>query len=265
MRPDPISFCDPISFFLVKLVIRNTGGVGPRNQIIEEIYEMSERGGGTFLAQTVDIRNSGINVFFPVADLVHSTMGETHGKALSRNPPGYHRAKDADSAMSAIKQMLGKLFGYVLLAGILFGLFTIVVVPIEMAKMAAAEKWPSRKGLITKSFADRHSSNRRAPWWRAEICGTYVDSEEKFYVRRVRYGDFRFGSGETAAREAVAKYPVGREVDIYYSPSNPKETVLEARTSWNTMVTLLGLGIGFLLLPVLLWLFRRQLEPERYK
>ncbi|MBT1072029.1 DUF3592 domain-containing protein [Pelotalea chapellei] len=167
--------------------------------------------------------------------------------------------------MNAIKQILGKLLGYVLLAGILFGLFTIVAVPIEMGKMATAEKWPSRKGLITKSFADRRSSTRRAPWWRAEICGTYKDSEETFCVRRVRYGDFRFGSGEAEAHEAVAKYPVGREVDIYYSPSNPKETVLEARTSWNTMASLLGLGIGFLLLPLLLWLFRRQLEPKRYK
>ena len=167
--------------------------------------------------------------------------------------------------MIAMKRILLKLLGYVLLAGILFGLFTIVAVPIEMAKMAAAEKWPSRKGLITKSFADRHSSNRRAPWWRAEICGTYKDNGETFCVRRVRYGGFRFGSGEADARDAVVKYPVGREVDIYYSPSSPKETVLEVRTSWNSMVTLLGLGIGFLLLPVLLWLFRKQLEPECFK
>jgi uncharacterized protein YndB with AHSA1/START domain len=47
-----------------KLVIRHTGGLGPRNQIIEEIYDLSERDGGTFLVQTVDIRNSGINIFF---------------------------------------------------------------------------------------------------------------------------------------------------------------------------------------------------------
>jgi hypothetical protein len=167
--------------------------------------------------------------------------------------------------MSTIKKISLKMFGYVVLGGMLFGLFTIVAVPVEMAKMAAAEKWPSRRGLITKSFADRRSSTRRAPWWRAEICGTYQDSGEKFCVRRVRYGDFRFGSGEAQAREAAAKYPVGSEVDIYYSPSNPKETILEAHTSWNTMVGLLGLGIGFLLLPVLLWLFRRQLEPGRYK
>jgi len=167
--------------------------------------------------------------------------------------------------MNAIKQMLLKLFGFVLLVGIIFGLFTIVVVPIEMSKMAAAEKWPSRKGLITKSFADRRSSPQKAPWWRVEICGTYMDNGEKFCVQRVRYGDIRFGSGEAKAREAAAKYPVGREVDIYYSPSNPKETVLEARTSWNKMITLLGLGIGFLLLTVLLWLFRKQLEPDRYK
>ena len=65
---------------LVKLVIRNTGGVGPRNQIIEEIYDLSERGGGTFLAQTVDIRNSGINVFFRLLIWFIQRWGKPTGK-----------------------------------------------------------------------------------------------------------------------------------------------------------------------------------------
>jgi len=62
----------------------------------------------------------------------------------------------------------------------------------------------------------------------------------------------------------VDRYPVGREVEVHYSPKNPRETVLEAHSSWREMKLLLGLGLGFLLLPFMLWLFRRQLEPERY-
>jgi hypothetical protein len=80
----------------------------------------------------------------------------------------------------------------------------------------------------------------------------------------IRFGGFRFGGGEKAAFETVARYPVGREIDIYASPENPKETVLESRSSWEEMRILFGLGVGFLLLPVFLWLFRRQIEPERY-
>jgi len=50
---------------------------------------------------------------------------------------------------------------------------------------------------------------------------------------------------------------VGSEVAVYYSPKNPRDTVLEAHSSWQEMKTLLGLGIGFLLLPVIPWLFRK--------
>lgn len=46
-----------------RLVIRHTGERGPRDRVIEEIYELTERGNGTFLKQTIQIENSGINIF----------------------------------------------------------------------------------------------------------------------------------------------------------------------------------------------------------
>ena len=64
----------------LNLVIRNTGGLGSRNQIIEEIYELSERGGGTFLVQTVDIRNSGINLFLRLLIWFIQRWGKPTGK-----------------------------------------------------------------------------------------------------------------------------------------------------------------------------------------
>lgn len=163
-----------------------------------------------------------------------------------------------------VNTFLGKLIGFVLLCGIVFGLFIVVVAPIEMLKKAEAETWPSRKAIITKSYSSHKRGIRNLLYWNPEICGTYLDNGEKFCAARVRYGGFRFGEGEASARAAVAKYPVGREVDVYYSPENPKETVLEARSSWDEMLILFTLGIVFLLLPVCLWLFRKKLEPERY-
>lgn len=167
-----------------------------------------------------------------------------------------------------MKIVFEKILGYTMLAGILFGLFVVVAVPFEMYRKAQAEQWPSRKGVITTSYArlNRGSAGRSgyAPWWRAEVCGNYSDSGERFCVSRIRYGDFRWGGGKAQAFDTVARYPVGREVEVYYSPQNPRETVLEAHSSWQEMQTLLGLGIAFLLLPFMLWLFRRQLEPERY-
>jgi uncharacterized protein DUF3592 len=167
-------------------------------------------------------------------------------------------------AMDTLKTVLGKVAGVVLLAGILFGLFAIVTVPIEMSKKAEAENWPSRKAVITKSYADyRRGSGKSGGYYRTEICGRYADTEQPFCVTRIRFGGFRFGAGKASALETVAKYPAGAEVDIYYSPDNPKETVLEARSPWTEMYVMLGLGTGFLLLPVLLWAFRKRIDPVR--
>jgi hypothetical protein len=167
-----------------------------------------------------------------------------------------------------MKGIIGKLIGFVLLAGFVFGLFVIVFAPIEMSKKAKAETWPSRKGVITLSYARRNRGNAMSnvggAYWKAEICGNYKDNGERFCISRVRFGGFRFGEGKAKAFETVGRYRVGREVDIFYSPENPKETVLEAHSSWNEMFILLGLAIAFLFLPVVLWVFRKKIESERY-
>jgi hypothetical protein len=167
-----------------------------------------------------------------------------------------------------MKDILGKLGGFVILAGILFGLFVIVTVPFEWYKKAQAETWPAREAVITQSYvvqrrgsAGKHGS---APYSKAEICGIYTDNSEFFCVDRIRYGGFRFGGGRKAAEGTVAKYPEGIEIDIYHDPDDPQETVLEAQSPWIEMYVLLGLGMGFLLLPVVLWLLRERIEPHRY-
>ena len=160
-----------------------------------------------------------------------------------------------------MKNVFVKIAGYMILVGIVFGLFVVVVIPFELFKKADAETWPARKGVVTKSYADRHSGGfgrSGASYYKAEVCGQYQDNGENFCVTQIRYGGFRFGEGKADALDTVARYPAGRTVDIYYSPDNPRETVLEAKSPWIEMLALLGLGIGFLTLPIVLWLFRKR-------
>jgi hypothetical protein len=63
-----------------KLVIRHTGGLSPHDSVIEEIYELSERDGGTFLTQTINIENSGINIFFRILIWIIQRWGKPTGK-----------------------------------------------------------------------------------------------------------------------------------------------------------------------------------------
>ncbi len=145
-----------------------------------------------------------------------------------------------------------------LLAGLMFGLFAVIAAPVEMYRKAAAEDWPARKGVITLSYASRKRGSKGGTYFRPEICGDYLDTHERFCITRERFGDFRWGAGESAVRETVGRYPVGRVIDVHYDPANPKETLLEARSSWREMQVLLGVGIALLLIPVLLWLGGRR-------
>lgn len=163
-----------------------------------------------------------------------------------------------------LKDLFGKVVGFLLLGAAAMGLFTTVVVPYEMYRKAQAEDWPSRKGVLTVSYAARKRGSKGEQYWTPVICGTYRESGEKVCVHRVRFGGFRFGEGRSEAHEAATKYPVGREVDVYYSPDDPKDIVLEARSSWKEMSILFGLGMFFLLIPVFLWAFRKKIDPERY-
>ena len=167
-----------------------------------------------------------------------------------------------------MKDFVRALAGFILLAGLLFGLFVVVFIPIEMYKKAQAETWPSRKGVVTLSTVTRHreSAGRTGtvPYYAADVCGTYKDNGEKFCVDRVRYGGFRVGAGKADALETAARYPVGSEVDIYHDPDDPRTTVLEAKSPWTEMLVLLAVAVGFLLIPVLLWLFRKIIEPARH-
>jgi hypothetical protein len=127
--------------------------------------------------------------------------------------------------------------------------------------MAEARGWPSQKGIITKSVASPKTGLLQRPYWAAEICGVYKDNGVGFCVSRVRYGEFRFGDGEAASLTAVAKYPLGKEVDVYYSPFDPTTTILEPHASPSTMVITFALGIGLAFLPVLLFVLRSALAP----
>ena len=152
--------------------------------------------------------------------------------------------------------MIRQFFGFVVMAGFVLGLFFTVSVPFELRRMAEARRWPSQPAVVTKSAVSRKISLLQRPYWVAEICGVYKTNDVGFCISRVRYGEFRLGEGESASLAAAAKYPVGKEVHVYYSPSDPNTTILEPHASPLTMVLTLALGVVLILLPALLHILR---------
>lgn len=157
-----------------------------------------------------------------------------------------------------LKSFTYQLPGYLMILGFLFGLFVVLIAPYEMVKMAQTESWPSRKGVVTVAYDRHYRGARQAESVSSEICGTYHDNGERFCVARIRYGSVRWGTGEASALAAVSRYPVGSEIEVFHAPGNLKDTVLEPRPSWREMQVMLGLGLFFLALPVLLHVLKKK-------
>jgi hypothetical protein len=158
----------------------------------------------------------------------------------------------------SIKKILGKALGVLILLGFLVGLLLVVSALAEMSKMAEAQEWPFREGVVTQSSASETFSRRRGDRWTFVIRGIFNDNGEKFVLTRVRYGEFKLGKGKAYSLAAVAKYPVGSEVRVYYSPAHPRKMILEPFAPWDEMVIVLGAGIGLVLIPVVLFCFRKK-------
>lgn len=160
--------------------------------------------------------------------------------------------------MIRLKKVLGQIIGILTLLGFFVGLIAVVFVPVEMSKMAEAQTWPYRSGVITHSSASEVFRRRGGSSWSYIIRGTFSDTGEPFVITKVRYGGFWFGKGKSQCQEVVARYPRGSIVQVFYSPTHPNTMILEPFASRGDMYLVLGAGIGLVLFPFVLHLFRKR-------
>ena len=158
-----------------------------------------------------------------------------------------------------IQVIFQKALGIIILCGFFLGLFFLVTASIELYHMELTKNWSARKGVITYSRAEVVYSQRRGEIWKPDIRGVFQDNGEKFFITRIRYGDFPFGSRKQLAQQAAANYPIGKIVEVYYEPDNQRNHILEPFASRQSMLIVLAIGVGLISIPLLLYLFRRRL------
>jgi hypothetical protein len=90
------------------------------------------------------------------------------------------------------------------------------------------------------------------------MAGRYLDDERTFSVSRVSYGIFNERFGRAGAEAVTARYPAGTRLDVYHSPADPRIVILEPHVSTTSTWIALGVGLGFGLLPVALYLYGRS-------
>ncbi|MFC1452945.1 DUF3592 domain-containing protein [Verrucomicrobiota bacterium] len=111
-------------------------------------------------------------------------------------------------------------------------------------------RWPKVRGRIESasvaarragSGAGRRSHPSRS--YGASIVYTYQVEGTTYTCDRVFFGNYRSDRPDHAEAQK-ARYPPGREVDVYYDPDRPEVAVLEPGPKFSTSVVMI-VGIVF--------------------
>mgnify|MGYP002713055034 CR=1 FL=1 len=122
-----------------------------------------------------------------------------------------------------------------------------------------SEHWPATEGVIVKSEMDSYLVRRsrkgftKVPLYVANITYSYKVDGELLETYSVSIGKPQVESRTKADVQLVLdKYPLGKEVQVYYDPNNPETAVLEPGVSsqnYDQLTT--AFCSGFVILGVL--------------
>ena len=132
----------------------------------------------------------------------------------------------------------------------------------DRKKAETSQSWPSTPGQITEARVARSrrtDSEGDADYsYAPAIQYTYQVGGQEYSGNNITFGFRQSFSSQAKAEAALARFPTGGQVTVYYDPSNPGEAVLERKAGSSTLS--LVLGIVFLVIslclgcPVLLYL-----------
>ncbi len=156
------------------------------------------------------------------------------------------------------------LFAFLLpIAAIGFGIAGLVGYFKLRREQQASARWPTATGTITQSSVeteveqeeDDRGRERSELVYRVALQFAYRVGAREFHSTHWNWGWTALHSDRSRAEEVVAKYPVGRQVTVYYDPAQPETAVLEPANKVGVAAPLL---VGLFLIPaglVFLWAF----------
>lgn len=135
----------------------------------------------------------------------------------------------------------------------------------------ASSTWPTTPGKITESKVVIESGNDSTTY-RPHIVYRYAVDDLEIFGDRVWLGVSYSSSNRSEHQQVVTKYPVGKEVTVYYDPDDVFTSVLEPGVVFSSYLgmiiswVLLLIGSAALLVPMAGWLKLRQRDrgPETF-
>ena len=113
----------------------------------------------------------------------------------------------------------------------LIGLVMIVSALVSMYKARKTEFWRQATGKVLESDVAKNirsiGGNTKTTTYRPEICYSYQVDDQEYVSDRIGVAGSYSSSSPAKAYRIATKYPVDKEVTVYYDPNKPGQSVLE--------------------------------------
>lgn len=134
-----------------------------------------------------------------------------------------------------------------------FGILVLFISIGNLYKVKASKTWLSTTGNIISSEMEtkiNRARRRRTVTYNAAVAYDYLAEGIKYSGNKVRFGGYG-SSNANRERQILNRYPVGKQVTVYYNPSKPEDSVLERRLASTVYIALVAgcvlLALGLLL------------------
>ncbi len=109
-----------------------------------------------------------------------------------------------------------------------------------------SSSWPATNGIVTHSGIVRHPGEGGSTYT-VEVEYDYEVNHVDYHGKRVGF-ELKLDLSQSAAKDFIAKYPVGSKVTVYYEPEDPKVSTLITGTSQSSLVLgcIATLAVGLL-------------------
>ncbi len=128
-------------------------------------------------------------------------------------------------------------------------------------KISASQAWPATNGQI-KAAQVIEDSNPEGSTYAADIQYTYQIGGQEYIGKNIAIGGEGSSLSAKTVKDQVARYPVGKQVTVYYNPARPEEAALERRISGGNcflVVAILLLAVAACMVASLLYLAMEEL------
>ncbi|OAI54783.1 hypothetical protein AYO44_14225 [Planctomycetaceae bacterium SCGC AG-212-F19] len=129
--------------------------------------------------------------------------------------------------------------------GLLVLLFAIGYTGIVIQSM----RWPIAPGRIISSGVQEYQvtdEGTTSTHYKVSVVYAYEVNGRKYTGDRLRMGIVISGTLTALAKRTARRYPVGDEVEVYYNPKKPSESVLHPYTNWIVLPWLMAAAMLWL-------------------